>query len=193
MWVPLAVLAVASVLGGYLLKNGTDLSKAFSFLGGESGPAVMEHWLYPHAAEAAGHHPVSHLTLLIVSLVAAFGGMAVGWLMYAKNLPESEGWDMAKWAGWRKAAGRQFGIDHALSDGSVELGGKVGDFTAAFDRTVIDGIVNGVGSVASGLGGILGRFQRGYVRGYALLMQLGAAALVGYFFYLLMQLGAEPK
>ncbi|MFX8782148.1 hypothetical protein ABTM76_19870, partial [Acinetobacter baumannii] len=47
MWVPLAVLAGASLLGGFLLENGTNLGKLFSFIGGSHEPAVLESWLYP--------------------------------------------------------------------------------------------------------------------------------------------------
>ncbi|MES1227410.1 MAG: proton-conducting transporter membrane subunit [Armatimonadota bacterium] len=192
MWVPLVVLAVASVFGGFLLKNGTNIGKLFDFFNPHPEPAFLEKWLYP-GVEAAEGHMVSHGALLGISLVCAFGGMALGWALYYKQLPENEGWDITKWKKWRISAGKQFGIDHALADGSVELGAGVGKVTAGFDVGVVDGIVNGVGSLASGLGGIIGRFQRGYVRGYALVMQLGAAALIAYFVYLISTLGGELK
>jgi len=134
---------------------------------------------------------VPHIAILGASLVAAFGGIAFGWLKYAKRLPEDEGFDLAKWSAPRRAASQQFGIDHALADGSVELGAVVGNATAGFDKGFVDGIVNGVGSIASGLGGMVGRMQKGYVRGYALMMQLGAMVLVGYFLYLIIRLGGN--
>ncbi len=45
---------------------------------------------------------------------------------------------------------------------------------AWFDRTVIDGAVNGIGGVAHFSGNTLRRFQNGYVRTYALGMTIGA-------------------
>lgn len=189
MWVPLAVLAAASLLGGFLLENGTNLGNLFSFITGSHEPAVLEHWLYPVTHAAEEHGPVPHIAILGASLVAAFGGILFGWMKYAKRLPEDEGFDLSKWAPPRRAASQQFGVDNALAEGSIELGGIVGHASAAFDKGFVDGIVNGVGSLASGLGGIIGRMQRGYVRGYALVMQLGAMAIVGYFLYLVIRMG----
>ncbi|HEX7175979.1 MAG TPA: NADH-quinone oxidoreductase subunit L, partial [Pyrinomonadaceae bacterium] len=52
-----------------------------------------------------------------------------------------------------------------------------------FDVGVIDGIVNGVGRLASQAGGVLRYLQPGFVRSYAAIILLGALAVVGFFAY----------
>jgi NADH-quinone oxidoreductase subunit L len=53
--------------------------------------------------------------------------------------------------------------------------------TADFDRTVIDGAVNGVASLVRGGGKGLRILQTGYVRSYALGVAVGVVGLLGYF------------
>ena len=52
---------------------------------------------------------------------------------------------------------------------------------AAFDRTVIDGAVNGVAGAVRGGGKGLRVLQTGYVRSYALGVAVGVVALLAYF------------
>jgi NADH-quinone oxidoreductase subunit L len=47
-----------------------------------------------------------------------------------------------------------------------------------FDRTVIDGAVNGVGFVSRVVGGGVRRIQTGYVRSYALSVLFGAVLVL---------------
>jgi NADH-quinone oxidoreductase subunit L len=60
--------------------------------------------------------------------------------------------------------------------------GKAGfDGVTAFDRTVVDGAVNGVGSGVQWVSSKLRLAQTGYVRNYALGVAVGAVILVGLF------------
>jgi NADH-quinone oxidoreductase subunit L len=52
-----------------------------------------------------------------------------------------------------------------------------------FDVGVIDGIVNGVGSVVTRFGAVARYLQPGFVRAYAAIILLGALAVVGFFAY----------
>ena len=47
-----------------------------------------------------------------------------------------------------------------------------------FDQSVIDGAVRGIGQIAMGSGSSLRRTQTGFVRSYAMLILIGAAALI---------------
>jgi NADH-quinone oxidoreductase subunit L len=47
-----------------------------------------------------------------------------------------------------------------------------------FDESVIDGAVRGIGQIAMGSGSSLRRTQTGFVRSYAMLILIGAAALI---------------
>jgi NADH-quinone oxidoreductase subunit L len=48
------------------------------------------------------------------------------------------------------------------------------------DQKVIDGTVNGAGSVSQGIGGQLRRMQSGNIRSYAAWIAAGAAAVVAF-------------
>jgi len=173
MWLPLVVLAVASLVGGWLLNSVYPLKT----------------WLYPALAGVEEPHGIPHVVLIGVSLVAAGAGIAYGIFTYRKGLPESEGFDMSKWSPFRRSAANQFGYDRVLSDGSIQLGGIIGRASAWFDSAIIDGIVNGLAKVAGGLGGLFRQAQTGYVRAYALLMQIGVVGLLAYFIYQIFQRG----
>ncbi|MBS1713919.1 MAG: NADH-quinone oxidoreductase subunit L [Armatimonadetes bacterium] len=169
MWVPLAVLALFSFgwIGGIL----NDQERFF-------------HWLYP-LKEAAEHHgPVPHTMLIVLSTVTSVGGILVGFWIWGKKLPDWEGFDLTKWNPVQKWAGRQWGYDALVSDGSVKAGAAVGWLSQGFDK-IVDGVVVGIAGVTKGLGALLTATQTGKVRGYALLMQVGAAAFIGYVLYVL--------
>jgi len=171
MWVPLVLLAVGS------------LGFVGSWLGGADHR--LEAWLTGHAPHEA-HGPIAHNLLIAISALAFVSGVGLALWLYGKKTPVWEGMDDKKWNPLQLFARRQFGIDAILSDGTVRLGGIVGAVCFAFDRYVVDGIVNGVGVLARSMGGAVRQPQTGYVRTYATLMQYGAVALVVYVVYRLM-------
>ena len=167
MSLPLILLAIPSIVVGYLLTN------VFSF----------EKWLYPN-----GISPEVQFTSLpwlpYAGSAAALLGIFVGYAIYAKGLPEQEGWDMAKWNPLQRFAGLQFCYDHVVSEW---FGGKVsratGRFASNTDHEVVEGTANGIGFITEGFGLILRKAQSGFVRAYALLMLAGVLALIGYLLY----------
>jgi len=63
----------------------------------------------------------------------------------------------------------------------VRIGGRVANAAWSFDRTVVDGTVNGIGAVTTGVGVRLRRVQTGHVQNYALGIAFGLIAVaVGY-------------
>jgi len=189
MWVPLAVLAVLSLGGGYLMHN----HEAF------------QHWLYPNgvstvAAELVKGEPESgwlsqHIlpwpnNLGLLGISAGFLGILYGYWFYRKGMPNKER-DLNRWNPFRKAAGAQFGYDSAVVNASCEGGGYLADtfFYKIFDAKIVDGAVNGVGALFRSLGAILSKLQTGFVRSYALMMLLGSGALVGYLAWALSHIG----
>lgn len=170
MYIPLVVLAILSIFGGYVLGHNE----------------MFRHWLTPSEPTLLGEvseHPEG-IPLLWLSLAAAFGGMLAGWMIYSKKLPAREGWDDKKWSPFRLAARNQFSYDDAMVTASVQGGTDVGEVLwKNFDSGFIDGIVNFVGGMMGWFGSVLRRFQTGAVRGYALLMLAGAVAIFGYLAY----------
>ncbi len=185
MWIPLVVLAALSLVGGGWLFFGVQLPE----------------WLASAGVVVHHHEPIKSIPYWIEKVLkkpifwaatAAFVlGVAWGYARYFKGLPEKDGMDETKWTGFQKAASKQFGVDSTLTWGSINLGRMLGNFSMALDKYVIDGIVNGLGGLSKGFGEILRKTQTGYVRGYAVLMQLGIVALLGYFIYITMIGGAN--
>ena len=63
----------------------------------------------------------------------------------------------------------------------IRIGGRVAAFLWWFDRTIVDGTVNGVGSLTRDAGGGLRRIQTGRVQNYALGIAIGLIVMAGSF------------
>jgi NADH-quinone oxidoreductase subunit L len=118
--------------------------------------------------------------LLLVSAIIALGGIALAYYMYVLKpaLPK----ELAKRFGWLYTLlQHKYYVDEAYMAVIVNPLRDLGGFCASvIDRGLVDGIVNGVGSITVGSGGLLARLQGGLVRGYALSILLGVAAILGY-------------
>jgi NADH-quinone oxidoreductase subunit L len=63
---------------------------------------------------------------------------------------------------------------------SGPLAGAADEVAFGVDQGLVDGLVNGIGSLAAGTGRQLRRLQTGYVRNYALGIGIGAAAILAF-------------
>ncbi len=172
MIVPLMILAVLSVVGG--------------FIGGFAPlhiPSLFERFLEPSAGlqvlgeEAVGHLPVSTEWILVgASVAAAVLGIWFGWARYRAGLPETE----RELTGIRKVLYNQYYYDWLMVKGvGLWLGGRVANWMWQFvDVRIIDGFVNGVAGLTGWLGNSLRRVQTGYVRNYAFTILVGAIVLL---------------
>jgi NADH-quinone oxidoreductase subunit L len=163
MLVPLVVLAVFSILGGVANLPFTESSK------------FLEHWLEPSVPFE--HHLTVDtevkIAIALASALVAIGGMVVGWIVYSKRAADRD-------AREPEFLGRAWYIDWAYAQLVAGPGTALFNAAAWFDRTVIDGAVNGVAAIARGSGGGLRHVQSGFVRSYALVVGIGAFVLVGY-------------
>jgi NADH-quinone oxidoreductase subunit L len=169
MWAPLAVLALLSLGGGYVLANHD----------------LLQNWLAPvsQAQYLSGGGEPEGLPLGWISVGAAVLGIAVGILYYRKGLPKSEGFDDSKWSHLRLLARRQFGFDHGLNEAAIDGGGLLANgLWHGVEVHVVDGLVNGIAGIAAILGKDLSQVTKGYVRAYALVMLLGGVAILGIMF-----------
>jgi len=160
MWIPMVILAVLSVVGGYALDAGR-----------------LEAWLYPVAPSSVPKlAEVPWVTP--VGIAAAVLGALVGGFYYWKGLPANEGWNMSKWNPLRIFALNQFGFNSIVSDGSSEAGKEIGAaLNVGVDKGIIEGILGGLALCSTGIGDLLKKLQSGYARSYALLMLAGAVVL----------------
>lgn len=194
MWIPLAVLAILSIVGGLV-----GIPKA---LGGSNH---FEHFLEPviarvqtadhgHAVEpaqtapaavatAAPAHPAeevhdtsTELALTGLSVLLGFLGIGIGFRIFNRNplkkMPTllenkyyvDEFYDAA--------------VIGPIEHTSRDLLWKV------VDVRIIDGFVNGVARLIAGLANLLRFTQTGYARNYAAVILIGAIIVISYFGYI---------
>ncbi|RPH92788.1 NADH-quinone oxidoreductase subunit L, partial [candidate division KSB1 bacterium] len=173
MTLPLIVLAVLSVIGGYI-----GLPKA---LGGNN---PFEHWLEPVIAHAAGaaeglEHAASmstEYTMMIVSVLIALAGiyLAYSWYMKKSSLVKSLGESSA-----HNVLLNKYWVDEIYSIGIVQPFVRGSEMLARYvDVGTIDGFMNGIATFFAWIGGGVRRIQTGVVQNYALFMGIGVLAIL---------------
>ena len=186
MYVPLIVLAILSVVGGWWFSRTVDV--------GGVEMARLEAWLYPGGLPVLGNVSAEPegLPLFWLSFAAAVLGTVLGVYFYRKGLPANEGWNLKLWKPWRLAAQNQFGYDQTMVHAAVEGGTDLGlVLWKGADAGLIDGTVNGVGGLMGHFGSQLRKLQTGLARTYALMMLLGVVVIIGYLAYALGHLGGS--
>jgi len=196
MAVPLIVLAIGSVLAGYVgvpqVLGGENRIERFlepSFEAHERVTAVGE----PLAAEpvepapAAGESAESaatEWTLMAVSTVAALGGIAVAGFFFLTRREAAD--EMARrFAGVHRVLLNKYYVDE-LYDATLVQPIKRASTTVLWrgvDAGVIDGAVNGSGAVVRLGGTALRRLQSGSVRVYAASLFVGVVVILGYYLW----------
>lgn len=134
----------------------------------------FEHWLEPVTGFVEPEPPFSIQTITIITLsVVAIGVLAAIW-QYRK---------VAKVAPLKVsllvAAARKDLYGDVMNETLLMRPGQIlTRFLNMFDKSVIDGFVNGLGSFTSGVSSRLRRSETGYVRSYAMTIVLSTAILV---------------
>ena len=172
MTLPLAVLAVLSIVGGYVgLPDRWLWGDRFSeFL----APVLP---VQGHEQHSAG----LETALMAVSILAAAAGIALAYLFYVRS-PEIPGRLSARFRGAYDALLNKYWVDELY--GATAVGGTfwLADALWRFvDVTIIDGTVNGIGRVIQLQSSLWRRLQTGNVQHYALTFLGGAILVVGYF------------
>lgn len=157
MLAPLMILAVLSIAGGFLFNV----------------PRILEN-MFPVAEGGA-----DEFSLTAISVVAGFIGIGLSYYMYVINpaLPESIASGLG---GLYNLVYNKYFVDEAYDATIVNplISGSRSILWKFADAGIIDGIVNGVGTQARGIGGWLRRLQSGNIRSYATWVVVGAACLL---------------
>ncbi|HEX2576040.1 MAG TPA: NADH-quinone oxidoreductase subunit L [Aquihabitans sp.] len=162
MTLPLVVLAVLAAVGGGLNLPFTDDTK------------ILEHWLEPVVEFGEAHLDQSagvKWGLALAASVGALLGIAAAAAVYLRNRR-----DLARRAE-QPVLARGWYYDSGITSFMGGPGRKGFDAIAWFDRTIVDGAVNGIGQVVRSGSGSGRRLQTGYVRNYALGVALGAVVV----------------
>ena len=177
MTVPLMILAVLSVAGGWI---GIP-----AVLGGANH---FEHWLAPvfhapaaeTAAPAVHHSAALEYGLMGLSVAIALCGIGLAYYLYSVRTEKPE--RIAKAVpGLYDVVLNKYYVDEIydfvfvrrIVNGSVWL-------WQAFDAAFIDGMVNGIAAAVRKAGDGVRRLQTGVVGNYAFSLLLGAVLIVGY-------------
>jgi NADH-quinone oxidoreductase subunit L len=199
MTVPLTILAVLSVAGGWI---GIP-----AVLGGNN---PFEHWLAPvfhpvaaagahgvaaevvhgaaagaaHAAEAGAHHSTTlEIGLMALSVAIALCGIGIAYFLYRVRTGKPAE-IAAKWPTLYNVVYNKYYIDEFYEWALIQ---RIVTFSIGlwemFDALFIDGIVNGAADLVRAAGDRVRRLQGGVVGGYAFSLLAGAVLLVGYILY----------
>jgi NADH-quinone oxidoreductase subunit L len=168
MWVPLAILAVLSLVGGLLFKVPDFL----------------------HAFFPVQEVPEDQ-SLMVISVGSGLIGIFIAWLLYVAR-PAMAG-SLARAFRWiYTPLYHKYYVDEIYDATVVNplVGGSRWVLWKGVDAGVIDGGVNGVGSLARSIGGVLRLLQSGNIRSYATWVLFGSViAIVAMFIAATLPLG----
>jgi NADH-quinone oxidoreductase subunit L len=181
VWVPLAILAVPSLVIGWFTIGPV-------LFGGYFGDAIQvlpEHDVIKKLGEGF-HGPGAFVLhgLQVLPVYLALAGVALAWLFYVKrpDLPEK----VAKMFSplYTLFVNKYYADDFnqkVFAGGSVGLG-KI--LWKAGDAALIDGVaVNGSARLVGWLSGVVRHVQTGYLYQYAFTMIIGLAVLLGWYLW----------
>jgi NADH-quinone oxidoreductase subunit L len=173
MTIPLMILAVLSVIGGYV-----GIPKSLG--GGNS----FEHFLYPvfgEKGEMAIPSPLTEYLVMAVSVAVALSGIFFAYRFYIKT-PELPKRLAERFSFLYKVVLNKYYVDELYFKVIVNPLLKFATFLwQFFDIKVIDGMANGLADIVNWFAGMGRKVQTGYVRNYALGMVLGALVILAYF------------
>ena len=190
MWIPLIALALFSVVAGWI-NVPEALRETFIGLGPLTGE-WLHHWLEPITEQA---HHIQELNLGEVAEQAPFGGGEVTWALVSTTLAlvtvlasfqflrrqnVKVAAEDTELSGLSKVLYNKWYVDEIYDRLIVQPLIKSSRFCwKVIDARVIDGIVNGVGWAARGVGFIVSMFQTGTVNMYAFVLTIGALIILG--------------
>ncbi|MEY2778021.1 MAG: NADH-quinone oxidoreductase subunit [Actinomycetota bacterium] len=158
MTLPMIVLSIGAASLGIILTNNH----------------MFEHWLEPVTGFVEPEPPFSIQTITIITLsVVAVGVLAAIWQYkkIAKVAPKKVSLVVA--------AARKDLYGDVMNEALLMRPGQgLTRVLNIFDKSVVDGFVNGIGSFTGGVSARLRRSETGYVRSYAMSIILGTAILV---------------
>ena len=184
MTIPLILLAIPTVLLGL-------------FLGLPLGASRITSWLEPVFAEGlqvlhGGAEPAYQLfgidgVLILASVTIAVVGLAIGWRLFGVDIgrirlpsrPERVRELSARVPFLYRASLNKWWFDDLNHLLFMVIGGRIAAAMWWFDREVVDGTVNAVGTATLGAGRGLRLVQTGRVQNYALGIAIGLIVMAG--------------
>jgi NADH-quinone oxidoreductase subunit L len=156
MLIPLAILALLSLAGGFLFKVPQFLAPLFPALEAPENPA-----------------------LVAISVAAGLMGIALAWLMYVARPGMADSF-AASMNGLYTLVYNKYFVDEIYDAAVVDplVGGSRVVLWKGVDVGLIDGAANGVGARARNVGSLLRLIQSGNIRSYATWVLFGSVVLI---------------
>ena len=175
---PLVVLAILSVLGGYVMVPSWF----------PAGNQWLEHFLEPvfeHAAGGEAEHAGGvglEIGLTAVSVLVALAGMGLAYLFYVAR-PQLPARLATRLQAVYNTLYNKYYVDEIYDAVVVRPIRRTSEAVLwrGIDVTAIDGVVNGLASWLQQGGDVLKRMQSGYTRAYGAWVLLGAFLVLLYF------------
>ncbi|GCE04898.1 NADH-quinone oxidoreductase subunit L [Dictyobacter aurantiacus] len=169
MSIPLIILAILSVIGGFIGSMA---------LFGAPGWAPLTSFLQPAVTNRAADPSVGLAwTSTIISLVVALLGIAGAWRLYGKGFAFKENASPLY-----RLVFHKYYVDEALNAVLVRPVQAVGRGLSRYlEGDVLDGGSRGISNVFRGTSSVLRRVQTGYMRNYALGILLGVVVIIVYY------------
>jgi NADH-quinone oxidoreductase subunit L len=176
MTVPLIILAVLSVVGGFAGPA------AWMHLGENHFEEFLEPSLaYISPIEGAHYEHWMEILFALLSVAVAIIGIYIAHRIYVRK-PESADALSARFRSLHRLLFRKYYVDElydaTIINPTVRTSTKV--LWRGFDVGLIDGAVNGSARTVQGLASILKGIQNGLIRSYAVWILLGAVAVLFY-------------
>ena len=178
MTIPLMVLAVLSLIGGYVgVPHSLGGSNRFEgFLSSVFGRNPAE-------SHAAVHSASSEYLLMVISVIIVLIGIFVAHRFYIRN-PEIPKKLAQKFKTPYRIIFNKYYVDEFYSMAIVK---PVINFALFLwkivDVMIIDGTANGIASLTKWAGELIRRTETGYLRNYALSLTFGAILILAYFVF----------
>jgi NADH-quinone oxidoreductase subunit L len=197
MIIPLAVLAVLSLVGGWIgippsLGGGEWFQEFLAPVFKSSVLVAVHHQAgglsfvgLAQAAEGLAHGEELSLewALMGVSLGVAIVGISLAYYLYLKN-PEAPGKIAGTFKTFYRIIANKYYMDEIYDAIFVQPIRRGSEWLwHSVDDNVIDGTANGAGRLCTGLSAILKRLQTGYVQNYAIWMLVGTVLLIAYYLF----------
>jgi NADH:ubiquinone oxidoreductase subunit 5 (subunit L)/multisubunit Na+/H+ antiporter MnhA subunit len=187
---PLILLAIPAVFLGMVIGFPPESGLLHQWLAPIFEPTIAA----SGRAEAAYSFFGIDGALAIVTTALVAGAIVVAWRLFGVNIPAlglraeprpdrvREISARPAMAALYRGSSNKWWFDDLYNLLFVVWGGKLAAAVFWFDRTIIDGTVNGIGVVTTGAGTQLRRVQTGRVQNYALGIAIGLIAMaLGYF------------
>lgn len=181
MTVPLVVLAILSLIGGYI-----GVPDFMGELFGIKHSNVFEDYMIPSVflkeMQPTGHHILGHWGITLLSMILAGLGLGIAIYLYIVRPSTLEGLTArpALSSIYRLSYGKWF-VDEIYDLAFLRPFNYLSDKASLFDLRIIDGAVNGISDILIRVAILLRSMQTGLLRFYAAIMAIGAALIVIYF------------